>query len=112
MMEGAPAVNPQIIHIHMETLSYFGFRVELVAIILASAAIFVGVAQLIAIFVGLAQMKRASRERDKQLAHQDRKLDAQNHKLEQQDRKLDFQLEALRILIERTALRPSESAGG
>ena len=92
-----PAQN---IHIHMDTLSYFGVPMDVISIIVTAA---IDILQVVAIFYGLEQMKRAFQDRNKQREQQDLKLDAQDRKLGAQDRKTDELIEALRI--ETQALR-------
>ena len=107
-MENAPVMQPaQHIRIHMDTLSYFGVPVDVLSI---AATLLVGFIQVLAIMRGLAHMKQASAERDRQLKAQDRMLDAQDRKTDELISALRLQGEVLQTLLQRTEPPAPESA--
>ena len=89
----------QDIHIHMDTLSYLGVPVDVISIAVTGL---IGIAQLIAIFRGLGQMKRVSQERSEQLAQQ--AIDS--------ERRHEQAMVVLHALIERTSPPLPEPSGG
>ena len=89
----------QDIHIYLERASFLGVPVDVISIAVIAP---IGIAQLIVIFRGLGQVKRASQERGDQLARQ--AIDS--------ERRHEQAMMALRAMFERMNSRlPQPSAG-
>ena len=100
MMENAPVTQAaQHIHIHMDSLSYLGVPVDVISIAVTTL---IGIAQLFAIFWGLRQMNRSSKERGQQLAQQ--AIDS--------ERRHEQAMAALHALIKHMSPQPPQPSTG